>query len=158
MPYIDVNDGSVHYLNHPTVPLVPETFDIIFSQYRRHPEAKSLAPDGCPCGADSAGLLKRFCITASEFHLIGKETERSWQQNDDISTVVPMIITYPDDKNSSTPNLRQVLQQISLETLERETGLSRHTILRVRRAQPVHTRSLRLLRNVVSKVRNRKRF
>ena len=46
-------------------------------QYIQHPEYKCLAPDGRPCKADSHGLLKRYPVTASEFHLIGKETERN---------------------------------------------------------------------------------
>jgi hypothetical protein len=76
MPYIDIWDGIVHHLNQPTVPLLPQTFDIVFSQYCRHAEAKSLAPNGDECSADTVGLLRRFPITASGLHLIGKEPER----------------------------------------------------------------------------------
>jgi hypothetical protein len=39
-----------------------------------------------------------------------------------------------------------------LAFLERETGLSRHTVLRVRRGQMVHMRSLQLLKDVTHKV------
>lgn len=42
------------------------------------------------------------------------------------------------------------------ESLEFETGLSRHTIVRARRGQPVHARSLRLLKDVVRLVPVRK--
>lgn len=46
------------------------------SQYRWHPEAKSLSPDGGPCGAKSAGLLGRVPVPAAqEFRSIGKETD-----------------------------------------------------------------------------------
>ena len=119
--------------------------------YLRHPEYKSLAPDNTPCKADSQGLLKRYPITATSFHLIGKETERGWEQNDDISTLLPSLLRY---QNSGVvgEQLRQRLRQTPIAFLRRETGLSRHTIVRVRRGQPVHPRSLQLLKNVVRNV------
>jgi len=42
--------------------------------------------------------------------------------------------------------------------LERETGLSRHTVVRARKRQPVHPRSLRLLRMLVRRVPLLKRW
>src|SRR4029077_19388844 len=69
---------------------------MVFSQYVRDPESKSLAPDGTPCKADTQGLLKRYPIKASEFHLIGKETERGRGQAEDISTLLPLLVHYYD--------------------------------------------------------------
>lgn len=43
-----------------------------------------------------------------------------------------------------------------MDLLEFETGLSRHTVVRVRREQPVHARSLRLLKDVVRRAPSRK--
>ena len=40
---------------------------------------------------------------------------------------------------------QQKLQQIAIDVLQARTGVSRNTILRARRGQRVHTRSLRLL-------------
>jgi hypothetical protein len=31
---------------------------------------------------------KRYPVTATAFHLIGKETERGWEQSEDISTLI----------------------------------------------------------------------
>jgi len=45
-----------------------QTFEMVFQQYHRHPESKSFAPAGTPCKADSAGLLKRYPVTATGFH------------------------------------------------------------------------------------------
>jgi hypothetical protein len=70
---------------------LPQTFETVFSQYVRHREYKSLAPDGSLCMAESAGLLKRYPVTAAGFHLIGKETERGWEQAEDISTLLPSL-------------------------------------------------------------------
>jgi len=95
---------------------------------------------------EKGGLLKRYPVTASAFQLIGKETERGWEQAEDISTLLPSLKRF--DQNASTANqlLRERLQKISLNTLQEETGLSRNTILRARRAERVHPRSLSCLR------------
>jgi hypothetical protein len=122
--------------------------ETVFTQYVRHPEYKSLAPDGNPCKADSHGLLRRYPVTASGFHLIGKETERGWEQAEDISTLLPSLVRY-QQSGVASEKLRQYLSQIPLRVLERETGLSRHTILRARQGKRVHQRSLQLLRTAV---------
>ena len=145
MSFVNVHDGSAHTLKPPTLPVLAQTFDMVFAQYVRHPEAKNLAPDGAPCRGDTAGLLGRYPVTASGFHLIGKETERGWDQSEDISTLLPSLMRY-QDSGVAGEQLRQRLLQIPLDVLERETGLSRHTVLRSRRGQRVHPRSLERLR------------
>jgi hypothetical protein len=144
MSFINSHDGSTHRLNDPTLLVVPQTFEMVFTQYTRHPDYKSLAPDGSPCKAESRGLLKRYPVIASGFHLIGKETERGWEQSEDTSTLLPSLMRY---QNSSVAGeqLRQRLLHVSLDVLERETGLSRHTILRARPGKQVQARSLELL-------------
>ena len=80
-------DGPFQPLTHPSAlclhqlmighsPSVSHLFEMVFAQYIRHPDSKSLAPDGTRCKADSHGLLTRYPISESGFHLIGKETER----------------------------------------------------------------------------------
>jgi hypothetical protein len=156
MPHINIHDGATHALDNPILPIFVQTFEMVFNQYHCHPESKSTAPDGSACKTDSAGLLKRYPVTATGFHLIGKETERGWEQNDDISTLMPSLLRYGLDGGIAEERLRQRLRRIPLAFLERETGLSRHTILRARRGQPVHPRSLRLLNISVRKVPIRK--
>ena len=151
MPYINIHDGTMHTLNPPSALALVQTFDMVFSQYISHPEYKSLAPDGTACEAQSRGLIQRYPITATKFHLIGKETERGWEQAEDISTLLPSLLRY---QNSSVvgEQLRQRLRQIPLTFLERETGLSRHTIVRARRGEPVHVGSRQLLKIAVREV------
>ena len=78
---INLWDGQVYRLatrhsgTRDTV--VPESFRIILAQYLRHPEVKSLAPDGTVCVGSTLGLLRRASIHAVEIVLIGKETDRS---------------------------------------------------------------------------------
>ena len=45
MPYINIHDGTTHTLDPPTLMAMPQTFGTIFSQYVKHPEYKSLAPE-----------------------------------------------------------------------------------------------------------------
>jgi hypothetical protein len=70
MPYVNIYDGRIHTLNPPTLLAVPHTFDLMFAQYWKHPEFKSLAPEGTPRKSDKRGLLKRRPITASGIKLI----------------------------------------------------------------------------------------
>jgi hypothetical protein len=94
------------------------------------------------CKADTRGLLQRYPVTASEFHLIGKETERGWEQADDISTLLPALLRYQQDTGTAQSVLREHMQHISLDILQKETGLSRNTILRARRGERLHPSTL----------------
>jgi hypothetical protein len=152
MRYIDVQTGTVHKLNPPTVFALPQTFEMKFGQYSKHPEHKSLAPDGTPCLSDTAGLLKRYPVIATTFGLLGKETERGWEQSENITTLLPTLKHYGEKHNSADEVLQTRLKQTPLAVLQIQTGLSRHTILRARRGQPVHKKSLRLLTTVVHKM------
>jgi hypothetical protein len=101
----------------------------------------------------TAAKFKRYPVTASAFQLIGKETERGWEQAEDISTLLPSLKCY--ERNTGTANqlLRARLQKMSLNALQKETGLSRNTILRAWRGQRVHQRSLHRLQIVTGAVR-----
>jgi hypothetical protein len=151
-----LHSPAAHSLEKPTVPVVVQSFEMVFQQYHGHREAKSSAPDGGRCRPDTAGLLKRYPVTATSCHLIGKETERGWEQNDDVSTLMPSLVRCGSDTGVADEQLRKRLLEIPLAFLEFETGLSRHTIVRARRGQPVHARSLRLLKDVVRRVPVRK--
>ena len=91
-------------------------------------------------------MLQRYPVTASEFILIGKETERGWERAEDISTLLPSLMRYDQNAGIANEQLRERLNKLSLDALRKETGLSRNTILRARRGQRVHPRSLQRLR------------
>lgn len=65
----------------------PSQFLRLLIDYQEHPEAKSVAPDGTPCKTDTKGLLKRAHVTAGELRYVGKETDRKWEEGDDISVL-----------------------------------------------------------------------
>jgi hypothetical protein len=106
MSYINIHDGTTHTLSPPSLLALAQTFEMVFAQYIRHSESKSLAPDNTPCKGDTHGLLKRYPVRPSGFHLIGKETERGWEQAEDISTLMPSLVRYQDKCKSGL-----VLQQ-----------------------------------------------
>jgi hypothetical protein len=145
MRYVNIHDGTEHSLDRPGALLLVQTFEMVFSQYHLHPEYKSLAPDGAPCRSETAGLLGRYPVTASGFHLIGKETERGWEQSEDVSTLLPSLVHYYKSDMIIGPDLQHKLCRIPIDTLQARTGLSRHTVLRARKGQRVHPRSLDLL-------------
>jgi hypothetical protein len=53
-----------------------DTFADVLGKYETHPEAKSLGPDGEPCGRATVGLLQRRPVTVGKIVLIGKESNR----------------------------------------------------------------------------------
>lgn len=63
----------------------PSQFARLLIEYQAHPEAKSLAPDNSPCGPQTRGVLKRAHVIAGEFRYVGKETDRKWEDGDEIS-------------------------------------------------------------------------
>jgi hypothetical protein len=142
MRYINIHDGAEYTLNPPSLLVLPQTFEMVFSQYIRHPEAKSLAPDGTLCKGDTRGLLRRYPVTATSFQLIGKETEHGWEHAEDVSTLMPSLVRYHQNKGTLNQKLQEQLKKIPIRVLEERTGLSRHTVLRARRGQRIHQASM----------------
>ena len=96
--YQNVHDGKTYGLAPAAKRLSyqaqPKTLADVVSQYRWHPEFKSLAPDDTNCGSDTEGLLKRTPVRADRFRYIGKETNRRWEQGEDISMLDTSVLEY----------------------------------------------------------------
>lgn len=74
---------------------VPKNFFMLLDAYQDHPEAKSLGPDGKPCEFDTRGLLQRTHIVANWPPIyIGKESDRHWEEGDDLSLLDFRAIEY----------------------------------------------------------------
>jgi hypothetical protein len=146
MLFINIHDGTIHTLHPPTLPVLGQTFDMVFTHYHRHPENKSLAPDGKTCDAETCGLLKRYPVSASGYHFIGKETERGWEHAEDISTLLPSLVQYQQTPGSiDNTQLLERLSNIPMRVLMRETGLSQHTIERARHGEKLQARTRKIL-------------
>jgi hypothetical protein len=60
----------------------------------QHAEAKSLGPDGEPCKPDTRGLLGRSHIIAGKHRRIGKESDRRWEEGDDLESLMYIPVEY----------------------------------------------------------------
>ena len=112
----------------------PFTYAHMIEEYIRHPEAKSLGPDGKPCTAETRGLLQRAHITAGQIRYIDKETSSMWAHGDDLSVVTDhdetgfRVIEYGKSRKIVLPNsLKREIEQIKLRELMRR-GIGQHTI------------------------------
>ena len=65
---------------------------------------------------------QRYPVTASGFHLIGKETERGWEQAEDISTLLPSLVQYQVKGGVVSDKLQKQLRQIPLAFLRARRG------------------------------------
>jgi hypothetical protein len=116
----------------------PKTYGEVVSQYRWHPEAKSLAPDSKPCTSDTEGLLVRTPVTAEDFRYIGKETDRRWQQGEDMSMLDPHLTEYHANETArlvTDPVLRRDARRMSIRALAKAAGVSERTVKAARKGQ-----------------------
>ena len=70
-PHAISQGGSVEFEDG-RIPV--QTYRDYFHDYRRHPEAKALAPDGKPCHRWTTGLLKPPRVHATRLARVGKES------------------------------------------------------------------------------------
>ncbi len=84
---------------------IAETYKNLLYRYMFHPEAKSLGPDGKPCGRETRGLLQRTHVIAGKHRRIGKEADRRWEEGDDFeSQLLFESIEYTQKGDEPTPN------------------------------------------------------
>lgn len=134
-------DGKTYRLARPGYRLPTEaeakTYGDIVSQYRWHAEAKSLAPDGGPCLAESAGLLGRVpVLAAQEFRSIGKETDRRWEREDDMSLLNPRLVEYRPQESARLvvdPAVGHHARKHSIRALAKAAQISEKTVKSLRR-------------------------
>jgi hypothetical protein len=88
---INIFDGKVYQLAlEQTAQLdkvIPRIYAHVLYLYTKHPEAKSLSPAGSSCTCDTRGLLQRASVVAASRRYVGKETDRRWEQGEDLSLV-----------------------------------------------------------------------
>jgi hypothetical protein len=148
LSWTNVHDGKIYELARPGARLPfqaePRTCGDVVREYRWHPEAKSLAPDGTTCKARTAGLLERTPVVgASEFATIGKETNRRWECEDDIGVLEPDVIEYrPEETERLVTDIR--LQRAlnaprsgGDRALARSLGVSRETLKKAKRGERI---------------------
>jgi hypothetical protein len=146
---VNVHDGKKYKMvdytkeTNPSHSVVfPSQFARLLIQYQEHPEAKSLAPDGSPCQADTRGLLRRVHVTAGELRYVGKETDRKWEEGDDISVLEFKATEYGRaTKVVATEEVKNDIKKIGIKKCARESGFTRFFVRKLLRGRTVRRRS-----------------
>ncbi len=131
--------------------VIPESFRIILRLYLRRPESKSLAPDGTRCVADTEGLLRRASIVAGQIIPVGKETDRRWEQGEDMRLLDFKVLEYRPSDNMVVADsaLINEMAKLPLRELMRRTRLSQHTIEAIRSGKSVRRTTLQRMQAAV---------
>jgi hypothetical protein len=122
---------------------VPKNFFMLLDSYQKHPEAKSLGPDGKPCEFDTRGLLGRVHIVASWPPIyIGKESDRHWEEGEDLSLLEFKAIEYRRKGNAiaNEEQLARIERMPRREFMRR--GINQHTLEKIRKREPVRAMKL----------------
>lgn len=125
--------------------VIPQTLGSILRQYPCHLESKSLAPDGSPCLSETRGVLQRAAVTVGRLRFVGKETDRHWDQGDDLSLLQFTVREYAETTTSVAADVALKARTIAfgMRPLIRKTGLSQHTLEKILRGEPVRSRTLK---------------
>jgi hypothetical protein len=117
---------------------VPKNFFMLLDAYQNHPEAKSLGPDGRPCEFDTRGLLQRAHIVANWPPIyIGKESDRHWEEGDDMSLLRFKAVEYKLRGCAIATNeqLARITKMSKREFMRR--GINQHTLEKICRGEAV---------------------
>lgn len=138
MECVNVHSGKKYKMmdctkenNPPHDVVFPSQFARLLIQYQEHPEAKSLAPDGAPCAAGTTGLLQRAHVVAGEFRYVGKETDRKWEEGDDISVLEFKTTEYGrSTRVVANEEVKRDITKIGINRCARESGFDRKNFIR----------------------------
>jgi hypothetical protein len=122
---------------------IPRTYGQVLYLYFKHPEAKSLAPSGTRCTCDTWGLLLRSSVAAASRRYVGKETDRRWEQGEDLSLVEFKSFEYQQSKQVvAGEDLKNDILKAGIRKLERDTGVSHHTLDKILKGERVRRKTL----------------
>jgi len=118
-------------------------FFMLLESYKNHPEAKSLSHDGRPCDPETRGLLKRAYIVANWPPLyIGKESDKRWEEGDDLSLLDFKAIQYRRKGNAVADDeqLARIVKVPKREFMRRK--INQHTLEKICRNEAVRAAKL----------------
>jgi DNA-binding Xre family transcriptional regulator len=88
-------------------------------------------------------LLQRSSIVAASRRYVGKETDRRWEQGEDLSLVEFKSLEYQQSKQViATDEIKQQILKTGTRKLERATGVSHHTINKILKSENVRRKTL----------------
>jgi hypothetical protein len=87
--------------------------------------------------------LQRSSVAAASRRYVGKETDRRWQQGEDLSLVEFTSFEYQQSKQVvAGEEIREQIAKIGIRRLERDAGVSHHTLARILKCDPVRRKTL----------------
>lgn len=151
--WVDAYSGTplavtTRHSGHGTHVIRLKTIGDIVGAYERHPEAKSLGPDGRPCVATTRGLLRPRTVHAEEVIALGKDTHRfesvlSGQEAEweDVQLAYPRT-TRPSLDQSLQRFLNTLTTEAAVQAFAAQAGVDGRTIYRMKKGCSVGQRSL----------------
>jgi len=144
---VNIFDGEIYRLALEQTPkldkVIPRTYGHVLYLYTKHPEAKSLAPDGSACTCETGGLLQRCSVVVASRRYVGKETDRRWEQGEDMSLVEFKAVEYQGSKQVvASDEIKEQILKTGIRKLERETKVSHHTLERILKGESVRRKTL----------------
>jgi len=111
-----------------------KTYGDILIEYEFHPETKNADADGNPSGKQTIGLLQRRRVQIELIKYIGKESNSIEDVESGLAHSEADVYThYPDPRRDEWEiQMRPALRKAPLSVLEKETGLSRRTLIYAR--------------------------
>lgn len=131
-----------------------KNFFMLLSSYQNHPESKSLGSDGKPCNSEPRGLLRRAHIVANwPFIFIGKESDKHWEEGEDLSLLEFQTIQYRRRGNAiaNDEQLARIAKVPRREFMRR--GINQHTLEKICVSEPVRAMKLAKCLKVLESVR-----
>ena len=116
---------------------------MLLDSYQNHPEAKSLGPDGNPCEFETRGLFQRAHIIANWPPIyIGKESDRHWEEGEDLSLLDFKAVQYKRKGNAvaTDEQLARIAKVPKRELMRR--GVNQHTLEKICKREAVRASRL----------------
>jgi hypothetical protein len=154
LPWTNLHDGRRYGLAPITektdAEASPQLLEDVILLYQVHPESKSLAPDGSQCDWHTQGLLQRTSVIAvGEPQFIGKETDRRWEHEEDISVLLPILPLYrpnETEKLVTDSEIQSKIDDIPVRKLARIAKLSPTTIQAIKDGRRIRKSTSRKIR------------
>ena len=124
-------------------------------EYEYHPESKCADSAGRPCTKKTVGLLRRRQVRIDYVVPIGKESNNlEGVEAGLIHSEQDVYTEYPDPRSDQwEAKIRPALRKISLSVLQKQSGLSRRTLINARMGnRRPHRKNQELLTRIVRKL------
>jgi hypothetical protein len=160
LDWVNVHDGKRYVLapinqKRPSE-ASPALLEDLITLYEIHAESKSLGPDGMRCGWHTEGLLQRTHVTGcGRPRFIGKETDRRWEQDEDLSVLFPMLPEYRPNETARLATAAEFQDQIanfSVRNLARKAKVSPATVQAVKSGKRIRKTTASKLSRVLARV------